>query len=256
MPHPPARAALLLAAVVLLVAGLGNARAQPQPQLTIRARIPQVTREVLPDVAVVAVVPTEATPFSLGYTYRILNAGDDSADLRRFTLQAWFSADATLSKDVDLPAGLSGFTNVLAPGAVFEATTTSSNREADVGQFPYLILEVSSGGVVVESNLANNIYAARRPPADLLTSVTMTWEVPLARATVTWRFNGASAGIPDLGFRIEAGAFGTQEVPAGTTSVSIAFNPLTQARPCIARVLARRDATTFWPAVETNRLCE
>lgn len=222
----------------------------------LRVVLPLVSRDVLPDVVIEAITVTRSDVDEAAFRYRIRNAGDAPADLSRFTMQAWFSVNETLEKQADIESGLTGFTVVLQPGALLEAEATASAPDAPITAFPFLILELDSAGSVVESNTLNNVRAARRPPLDLVTGVQLAWDEAASRATVTWTFRGASYGIADEGFRIEAPGFGVQEVPAGTRAVTIPFNPLSGARPCVARVAALRAGAEPWPAVESNRLCQ
>ncbi len=251
----------VIAGAVALLAALRPPARAPQPveaasSLPVRGIVQFVSREVLPDVVIDSVNITETQPFGATFTYRIRNVGDDAADLTRFTLQAWFSPDAALDKATDVPAGIFGFTQPLEPLAALELSATATGGDADVIRYPYLILELNSAGTVHESSTANNVRAVLRPPLDLVGAVDLAWDQATSRATVTWAFNGAAYGVPDLGFRIEAPGFGTQVTPPGTRSVTIRFNPVTGERPCIAKVAAIRDATTTWPAVTSNRLCQ
>ena len=236
--------------------GARPVEAQASPALEVRAIVQFVSRDVLADLVIEDVAITETQPFGATFTYRIRNIGDDSADLSRFTLQAWFSTDGSLEKDRDAQAGLVGFTQVLVPLGALELSMTAANGDADVVRYPYLILELNSAGAVREASTANNMRAVLRPPLDLVSRVELSWDAALNRATVTWEFSGTGHGIPDLGFRIDAQGFGVQEVPPGTRSIMIRFNPVTGERPCIARVTAIREGNGSWPPVLSNRLCQ
>jgi hypothetical protein len=222
----------------------------------LRIVLPSVSRDVFPDVVVEQVAFLSADIFEAAFRYRVRNIGDAAADLAKFTMQAWFSEDAALDKGTDLEAEVIGFAVSLAPGAVLEAEATATNGEAPVSSHLYLLLELDSAGAVTESDTSNNVRAARRPPLDLLRDVELAWDEDEEEATVSWTFNGAAHGIGEGGFRVEAPGFGTQEVPAGTRSVTVPFNPFTGARPCLAKVTVLSNTGPPWPPVETNRLCQ
>jgi hypothetical protein len=222
----------------------------------LRIVLPMVSRDVLPDLIVESITVTRSDITSADYRYRIRNVGDASADLPKFTMQAWFSADAALDKGVDLEAGIVAFTIVLAPGAVLEAEATAGEPAASISSYPYLILELNSAGSVVESNAANNAGSTRRPPLDLVGPVQLAWDNEADAATITWEFRGETYGIADEGWRVDVPGFGIQELPPGSRRLSIPFNPFTGARPCIARVTALRDGLPPWPTIESNRLCQ
>ncbi|MGD9933924.1 MAG: hypothetical protein AB7T37_09400 [Dehalococcoidia bacterium] len=248
-------AAVLAIAAITALAAPHEASTQAGPELTNQYLLHTVSRDVLPDVGIEFIDITASTASEASYRYRIRNVGDAPADLSRFTLQAWFSADAVLQKGVDQPAGVIGFTISLAAGATLEAESSAQNGDAPIDTHPYLILEVDSAGAVVESNPFNNVLAARRPPADLVADATITWDMANNRATVFWSFRGSLYNIPDRGFRIETPGFGVQTVPPGARDISVPFNPVTGERPCFARVAAILEGDRTWPAVETNNLC-
>lgn len=249
-------AAALAAAALGGLTSLRTSGAEPGPVLGHRSLVPLVSRDVLPDIAIDLIEITGSGPTSASFRYRLRNDGDAPADLSRFTLQAWFSEDELLQKGLDEPAGVIGFTISLAPGATLEATYDAENASAPVATHPYLLVEVDSAGAVVESNVFNNVRAARRPPADLVADATITWDVANNRATVFWTFRGSLYGIADRGFRVETPGFGVQTVPAGTRDVTVPFNPVTGQRPCFARVAAILEGERTWPAVQTNALCD
>ncbi len=249
-------AAALAISVVGGLASVRTAATQAGPELTNRYLVHLVSRDVLPDVAIDFIDITESGPASAGFRYRLRNYGDAPADLSRYTLQAWFSEDATLQKGLDEPAGIIGFTISLAPGASLEAEYSAQNASAPIDTHPYLIVEVDSAGAVVESSLFNNVRAARRPPADLVADATISWDTANNRATVFWTFRGSLYDIPDRGFRVETPGFGVQTVPPGTRDITVPFNPVTGQRPCFASVAAILEGERTWPAVQTNNLCD
>jgi hypothetical protein len=215
-----------------------------------------LSREVLPDPGIESVVVTSAAETSTGFRYRIRNVGGAAVDLSAFTMRTWFSADESLDSGADLPAGSAPLMGVLAPGASIEAQLVASAAGGNVVAFPYLLVQVDSGGTLAESSTANNRTSVRRPPPDLVFSPLITWE-PAAepeRALVTWNFRGAMYGVEDAGFRIDVPGFGAQEVPPGTRSLEIPFGPGGE-RPCSATVAPLRPGSEPWPAVATNNLC-
>jgi hypothetical protein len=222
--------------------------------LPMRARFAFASRDVLPDVAIESVRITDTSIFGASFSYKLTNTGDDIADLSRFTLQAWFSQDGTLDKSVDIPAGVGTFTIGLQPGASFESTGSVSSQEADVTVYRYLILEIDSAGAVQEWTLTNNTFATRRPPPDLVSGVALMWREDNV-AVISWDFSGDANGIADLGFRVEVPGFGTQTMPPGVRAVQVPFGQ-NGTRPCVARVSAVKADGTFWPTVESNRLCQ
>ncbi len=233
----------------------GAAPRTQQIGLTLRVVIPLVGRDVFPDVAVESLVVTTGGRTDVTYLFRIRNIGDAEVEFSRFTIQAWFSADALLQKELDLPGSILGGATLLRPGDLFEASTTATNGEALEALYPWVILEVDSANTVVESETANNVFAARRPPEGLVGDPAIAWDVPLQRALVSWTFNGEALGIPDLGFRVEVPGFGAQTVGPGIRSVVVRFDPLTGTRPCVARVAPLTVEGYAWPAVQSNDLC-
>ena len=232
----------------------GNPRAQ-QIGLSLRAVFPLVGRDVYPDVAVEALVVTTGGRTDVTYLFRIRNIGDAEVEFSRYTIQAWFSADAVLQKDLDLPGSILGGATLLRPGDVFEASTTATNGDAIDTRYPWLVLEVDAANTVVEADFANNVLAVRRPPQGLVTEASIAWDLPLQRAVVSWVFNGEELDVPDLGFRVEVPGFGTQTVGAGIRSIVVRFDPLTGARPCVAKVSPLTVEGYAWPAVTSNDLC-
>lgn len=233
----------------------GNEAARAQGA-QLRIVLPIISRDVLADVVIESITVTRSEVDEASFRYRIRNIGDAPAELSRFTMQAWFSPSAALDKATALEAGIAGFGITLQPGAVLEAEAEASAPQGSISTYPYLVLELDSAGAVTESNAANNTTATLRPPLDLLTNVQLRWDDESDTAIITWVFAGTVYGIADEGFRVEVPGFGTQEVSPGTRTLIVPFNPLSGARPCIARVTPLRAGAAPWPTVESNRLCQ
>ena len=259
---------LSLLFVVSLLCSLGVLMARPpdggQAQspaptasapLLVRGIVPVLSRDVRPDIRVESVTLTETLEFGAAFTYRIANVGAGDATLASFTIQAWFSADVTLEKDRDLLGAILSIGPKLRAGEVFEAEALASNANADTFAYPFLIVEVDSGGSVLEDDYANNVGAARRPPADLVSNVVLIWDLAAGVAQVHWDFNGPARGLADLGFRVVVPGFGAQEVPRGTRDLTVPFAPFTGAKPCFARVSPRSVDGYYWPGILSNTLC-
>jgi hypothetical protein len=252
----PVMLATMVAAFVVSGAGAPRSRAQDgNPPLSYRAAIPYVARDVEPDLAVEGITFVEASESSVTISYRLKNVGLAKVTLAPFTVRAWFSTDGRLDRGANLEAGIQGSTAILEGGEAFELSMTAANGDATWAAYPYLMIEVDSGGTVKETSLANNVHGIRRPPPALITDIVLSWDVLASTATISWTFNGEAFGFEDRGFRIEIPEFGTQIVPPGTRSITVAFDVQSGKRPCEAHVAAVGPDDVALPAARGGNIC-